>query len=286
MNLNRNRPDISVVIFTCNSEQFVREAIESILTQTLQPCEILICDDHSLDSTWDIILSYAERHPALIRPVRHQRNLGQAANGDFGKQNASGKWIAWIDGDDRWKPRKLELEWLALQKNPQAKFASSNVQVINEQGRGIEEWKAGNGINTVSGNIFLQVFAKRFFQGNNRSIFRNYLVDKQALTEIGWNDPNLECFWDWDEKIRLSYKYPAAFTGETLVEYRLHQTNFAAREHHKHLNAMICVYEKNLPLLANRTPLEIAYIRCNVEMSIAEKQRKIAPQYHHPEYTW
>ena len=77
-----------------------KECIESILAQRLKPLEIIICDDHSLDGTWEIIMRYWRRYPALIRPFRHRKNVGPARNGIFGQKKIKGDLYAWIDGDD------------------------------------------------------------------------------------------------------------------------------------------------------------------------------------------
>ena len=123
-------PKISVFIITYNFAKYLRECIESVLAQTLRPFEIIICDDHSTDDSWAIISEYARRHTELIKAYRQKKNIGPARNGNFGRKIAKGDLFAGIDGDDRWLPRKLEMEWKALQRHPDARIAYSNVYNI------------------------------------------------------------------------------------------------------------------------------------------------------------
>ncbi|MEN8763083.1 MAG: glycosyltransferase family 2 protein, partial [Thiogranum sp.] len=104
-------PRISVVIVNYNFSKYLRECIESVLAQTLQPCEIVIYDDCSTDESWNIITEYSQRLPHLIVAHRQQKNAGMQVNGNAALRRAQGELVCWLDGDDRWLPRKLELEW-------------------------------------------------------------------------------------------------------------------------------------------------------------------------------
>jgi glycosyltransferase involved in cell wall biosynthesis len=262
---------MSVVIFAYNFGRYIGDCIESVLAQTLRPWQIIICDDHSTDDSWAIIGEYSKQYPDLIEAHRHKMNIGPAQNGIFGLQRARGDLISWLDGDDCWLPRKLELEWRALQKDPEARVAYSNVYIVDAERNRVLVWHDENGPSPPSGEVFIEVFSRRFFK-NIRSVFRNHLVYRSALEEVGYMDVNLESYWDWDEKLRLSARFPVVYSGEALVEYRQHGGGLSKSNPEKHFRGMVQVYEKHLPLLQQRTKTEEIRVRCNIESLLARKQ--------------
>jgi glycosyltransferase involved in cell wall biosynthesis len=264
-------PKISVVIFTYNFASYLRECIESVLAQTLLPSEIVICDDHSIDNSWKIIREYSQQYPDLIKSHIHKRNMGAACNGNFGLRRAKRDLMAWLDGDDRWLPRKLEKEWKALQRYPEARIAYSNVYTIDDAGNRTGIWYDGRGPVPPSGDVFVEVFSRRFFP-NTRSVFRNQLMYRSTVEEVGYNDKKLESYWDWDRKIRLTARFPVVYSGEALVEYRNHNEGLSHRDPEKHFRGMMDVYEKNLPLLAQRSLVEVTRVRCHIESLLALRQ--------------
>jgi len=275
-------PKISVVIFSYNFEKYIRECIDSLLAQTLPPLEIVICDDASTDNSWKLIDQFRRRNPKLIRAFRHKKNVGSLNNGSFGGKVFKGDLVCFLDGDDRWLSRKLELEWLALERNPEAQIAYSNVQVIDAQGNRTGRWNDGNAGLPV-GDVFVEVFSRRFFP-NTRSVFRNELVRRFAFDKEGHCDESLESYWDWDRKIRYAARFQVAYSGEALVEYRIHGHGFHAQDPQKHFSAMVKVYEKNAALLRRRSKREIAVIRCDVEAILALDQRRFPASERLPHY--
>ncbi len=267
-------PNISVVIVTYNFAMYLRECVESVLAQTLQPFEIIICDDHSLDGSRKIIKDYGERYPNIIRGYSHERNIGVGRNGNFGLKRAKGGLITYIDGDDRWLPRKLEMEWKALDRYPKARVAYSNVYRIDAEGNRTGIWHDAKAPVPPSGDVFVEVFSRRFFQ-NTSSIFKCPLMYRSALHETGYCDESLESYWDWDHKIRLTARYPVVYSGQALVEYRRHEGGFSRSEPEKHLRAMAMVYEKHLPLLSERSRREETLVRCGIESLLAFEQIRL-----------
>ena len=109
---------ISVFITSYNQQRYLVEAVESVLNQTLKPFEIIIVDDSSKDGSQAIVEEYGREYPGLIRAFCHKQNLGVAKNKAFAQRQARGDWLSYLDGDDRFLPRKLEKEWEAIEKNP------------------------------------------------------------------------------------------------------------------------------------------------------------------------
>ena len=105
MEMTADSPQISVVMPAYNSAGFVRRAIESVWAQTLTPVELIVVDDGSLDDTSAVAKSVDPR-TIVIR----QENGGPGAARNRGVKEARGNWIAFIDADDAWRPRKLETQ--------------------------------------------------------------------------------------------------------------------------------------------------------------------------------
>jgi glycosyltransferase involved in cell wall biosynthesis len=103
-------PLISIIMPFLNVENFIQQAIESVLSQTDSDWELLLVDDGSVDGSTEIAKAYASRHPEAIRYLHHEGhgNFGASASRNLGGHHARGKYIAYLDSDDVWFPRKLE----------------------------------------------------------------------------------------------------------------------------------------------------------------------------------
>jgi glycosyltransferase involved in cell wall biosynthesis len=104
---------VSVIIPTYNCARFVPEAVESVLAQTYPAAEIIVVDDGSTDDTEERLRPYADR----IRYLR-QENGGVSTARNAGMHAATGDLFAFLDSDDGWHERKLELQVEFLQRNP------------------------------------------------------------------------------------------------------------------------------------------------------------------------
>ncbi len=261
-------PGISVIIYCYNHEKYLEECIDSILAQTLQPLEIIICDDHSTDSSFQIIEAYGRKHPGLIRPHRHDQNMGMHFNANYGLRQASGNLISSLGGDDRWLPGKLEAEFKVLRDSTGATIAYSNVYTIDAEGKRTGIWYDGKGPIPPSGDVFTEVFSRRFFTVPD-NVFRNQLMYRSLLEETGYYDESIPIHLDWDFKIRLAARHKVVYSGEAMVEYRIHDEGVHGSPPAVHLESMSAVYEKNLPLLEERSIEESIRIRCNMESRLA-----------------
>jgi glycosyltransferase involved in cell wall biosynthesis len=112
---------VSVVVAFYNAERFLKEAIESVLAQTYTQWELLLVDDGSSDSGTGIAREYAARHPGRIYYLAHpgHRNLGMCTARNLGVRHCKGQYIAVLDSDDVWLPRKLEEQTTLMQMHPE-----------------------------------------------------------------------------------------------------------------------------------------------------------------------
>jgi len=247
------RAGISVIITSYNQVEYLQKTIQSVLTQSLQPTEIIICDDHSTqDNSWEVIKVFQSQYPQLIKVFRQEKNLGFALNRGFALQQATCKWITWVDGDDLFLPTKLEREWQTSQEHSEAMLIYSNVIVIDQHGTEIDRWHHPIHIPLASGDVFVPVFGRQLFPEWNVE-FRNPLVHRKVFENIGYFDENLRLYEDWDWTIRATAKYAVFYSGATTIQYRLHPKGISHGREKKHHDVILEVYRKNISLARERT---------------------------------
>lgn len=116
-----------------NAEKTIARSIESVLAQTLTAFELIVVDDVSTDGTREIVSAYAQRDPR-IRLVPQAANGGVAAARNAGLDKATGEYIAFLDSDDGWHPRKLELQ-IAQMRERRAQVSYASYRRVSEDGR-------------------------------------------------------------------------------------------------------------------------------------------------------
>lgn len=126
--------DVSVWITTYNHEQFIAQAIESVLMQqTTFTYELIIGEDCSTDGTRAIVLGYKARYPDKIKLLLPETNLGMIPMTKASYALCTGSYIAWLDGDDYWTdPNKLQQQVDFLETNPTFAFCFHRVMLLDQ----------------------------------------------------------------------------------------------------------------------------------------------------------
>lgn len=135
--MNKSNPLVSVIIFTYNQEQYIKETLESAFAQTYSPLEIIISDDCSTDNNFIIIQDEVAKYkgPHQIILNRNQSNLGIGDHVGYGLSLTKGELIVIMGGDDVSFPERTSTicnEWMASNKKIMAFF--SNVELIDQDG--------------------------------------------------------------------------------------------------------------------------------------------------------
>ncbi len=133
---------ISIITPTYNSEVFIPQTVNSIIKQTYSNWEMLITDDCSTDNTWEI-LQKLTRQDSRIKIFRLEKNSGPGVARNHSIKMASGRFIAFCDSDDLWKPNKLERQIAFMLQNNYV-FSYSDFEIISEGGKLIGCMKVPN----------------------------------------------------------------------------------------------------------------------------------------------
>lgn len=136
--MRRKKPLVSVVMPVYNAERYLARAIESILSQTFKDFELLIVNDASTDNSSVIIKKYAKKDPR-IRVVNNQKNLRIAMSLNKAVYLSEADIIARMDADDISHPRRLELQYNLIKRNPKIGVVGANMVVIDKNGKQISK---------------------------------------------------------------------------------------------------------------------------------------------------
>ena len=123
---------VSIIVPMHNAEQYITKTIQSVLDQTYQNWELLLIDDCSIDHTLQVTAAFDDNRIVL---VQQERNLGAAMARNRGIQMAQGRYLAYLDADDLWKPEKLEHQ-IAFMEKKQAAFSFTNYEFADENAVG------------------------------------------------------------------------------------------------------------------------------------------------------
>ena len=119
---------------TYNGEKFINEQLDSILSQTRPPDELVICDDCSTDSTLEFLYSFRERCQFPVKIFSNSKTLWVTKNFENGIMHSTGDIIVLADQDDIWYPYKIEKTLQAFMDNPDCGYIFSDAQLICENG--------------------------------------------------------------------------------------------------------------------------------------------------------
>lgn len=124
---------VSVIMPVYNCEEFVGEAIQSVVTQTYKNIELIVVDDCSTDRTSDVIAQFQKAN-TYIKYYKFDINSGAAKSRNYAIKMASGKYLAFLDSDDIWVPNKLERQIQFMEEN-NYNFTCTDYGKINELGK-------------------------------------------------------------------------------------------------------------------------------------------------------
>lgn len=246
---------LSLIISNYNNERYLRECIDSVLSQTLIPDEIIISDDASKDNSIKIIKEYEKKYD-FIKGIYNKTNLGVSLNRHNAILVAKGKYITTLDSDDYYGSKgKIEAEVKMLEeyKREYKKdiIPYSNIVIADNMGKIIR--KVFNDNNIVEGNIFNEIITRA------KPIPRDYIFSKEQYFKVGGFDKNLLIYEDWDLKIRLAFKYEFFYTGVVGTVYRQTDSGLSKANYRVHNIFLDKIFYKNIKNLDLNLSKKIKY---------------------------
>lgn len=210
-----HNPTISVIIPAYNAERWIGETLRSIQNQTINNLEIIVVDDGSTDKTFYIVEKFLFSDSRIKLLTQTNQGVGAARN--LGLDASSGEFIAPVDADDIWHPKKLELQLDQMRNSRNdVGLIYSHFSKIDETGEKIGFSEASG----IVGNVLFSIILSNFI--GNGSV---PLIRASALREVGPYLTRIEqnggegCE-DWEMYIRISEKFTFGLVSQYLVSYR------------------------------------------------------------------
>ncbi len=241
------RPTVSVVIPTYNQAEFLKAAIRSVLAQTFQDFEIIVIDNYSTDGTSHVIRQIGDQR---IRLISHRNNGIIASSRNRGILASQGQYVAFLDSDDLWYPRKLEKAAEVFRENPEIGVICHNEYFVRD-GKVVKRSKYG-----VPRRVGDHISEYLLFRGNRLSTSAT-VVKRSKLLEVGLfsEDPAFVTVEDYDLWIKLAKVARFLFLPEVFGEFRLHAASESANlERHcqNELNLLRAYFSRFEPALDSR----------------------------------
>jgi hypothetical protein len=215
-------PVISVCVPTRNRAHYLGEALQSVLGQSRQDFEIVVCDDASSDGTSQVVEGLGDLR---VRYSRSRTRLGIPRNRDRCLALARGRYIAWLDSDDTYEPSMLETQSAVLDRHPEVGLVHGAFRVIDEAGRRLPDWPA-----PFDGDV-VEPGPEAF----RELVLLNYvttstvLVRRECHARVGPHATDIgRSSTDWEMWLRLALHTSLAFTAAPVARYRTHGASVSA----------------------------------------------------------
>ena len=223
---------ISAVIPAYNAEKYIARTLNSVLSQTVPVCEIIVVDDGSTDATAEVVRSFGEAVTLIQQP-----NAGVSAARNTGIQAAKGDWIAFLDADDEWLPEKIALQTENLTQNPDLVWTTGNYyECLCDENRRAEQCPQKKIKKLLNGKTYFESYFEAW-QHYLWGCSDVQLIRRDVLIRAGLFPAGQKIGEDIDTWLRVAYLHPkVGFVAEPLAIYHFgvtatgSQTNRSERD--------------------------------------------------------
>lgn len=228
-------PKVSVLMPVYNAEDYLAEAIDSIISQTFTDWELIIGDDGSTDNTEAVIKSYTD---SRISYYKNEVNKGHTETKYSLLEKSGGEYIAFLDADDVSFPDRLRIQVDFMDNNPEYGLCGTWGEMIDPSGKRIKK------ISYINRHEYIKcalVFNTAFLQSSimvKRNLMRDFYLDKEILLV---EDYNFECLVSRASKVENLTK--------ELVKYRWHDSNISNTKQEILNNLNKKIYSRELSIL-------------------------------------
>jgi len=212
---------VSVIIATYNRCNLLKRAIESVLKQTYRNFEIIVIDDASSDDTYKIIndsfKSFIDK--GIIRYYKNETNKERSFCRNMGMSKAKGEYFAFLDDDDEWLPKHLEIAVRFMNNNNDVGVVFSNCYEVFEDGRKRLFWHK---IKTGKGILYRDLCIDRYFITGSA-----YIIRKEVYIRLGGFKEGLEPAEDREYLSRVAMSYNVGYSQIPTVYKYTHSGSYA-----------------------------------------------------------
>ena len=207
---------VSCLMAAHNAAGTIAASIASVREQTWRDWELIIVDDGSTDETAAVLAGIDDARVVVLR----QERAGPSAARNRALAVARGEFVAPIDADDIWLPRKLELQVEALRRQPDAAVAYGWTDFVDEELRPLYADLRP----THAGRVLEELLRKNFVACGSNTLMR-----RTAVMEVGGFDETLQAAEDWELHTRLAARHSFAAVAEVVVWYRRSPRSLSSR---------------------------------------------------------
>ena len=202
-------PKVSVVMSVYNGERHLREAVDSILSQSLSDFEFIVVDDGSTDDTWEILTSYADPRMML---VRNQENVGLSRSLNRALEMAKGEYIARMDADDVSLPERLGEQVQFLDASQDVGLISCPFIEIDQESHEVRLFP----LPATDDHIMANLLSGRNCLSHGATLFR-----RECVEQVGAYRDQFEFAQDYDLWLRIAERYKVANLEQPFYQQRI-----------------------------------------------------------------
>jgi glycosyltransferase involved in cell wall biosynthesis len=210
-------PRVSVVVPAYERGDVVGRAIDSALAQTVGDIEVVVVDDGSSDDTGAVVEAYDDER---VRGLAHETNRGVSAARNTGVAAATGEYVAFLDSDDEWLPRKLERQLAVLDDRGEGwvgaycEVATAGLSTLGRLATAVSERLFRSAAPREGGRELAEaLLSMQVFMGPGSTL----LVEREAVESAGGFDEGLSIYEDWDLVLRVLAAGKLAHVDEPLA---------------------------------------------------------------------
>ena len=245
-NITSEKPLVSVIVNCFNGEKYLREALDSVITQTYKNWEIIFWDNQSTDKSAEIFKSYKDSRLKYYYASSHADILYEARN--YALKKANGVFIAFLDVDDCWLPNKLEKQ-IPLFNDPDVGLVYGNLWRLFEKKNKKEIYRK----KILPTGMILDELLHDYVIGSP-----TYVIRRKSLESLDYHfNKRFHIIGDFDLNLRLAAKWKIDCVQDPVATLRIHGQNVSLLNKNKEIDELKIWYDemKINPIFSSKNEL-------------------------------
>jgi len=207
-------PLVSIVLATFNRLHYLRPSLDSVFAQTFQDWELIIADDGSDLETTSYLATFADLPRVKVLRLTHTGKPAVVRNAAL--RQALGEYVAFMDSDDLWLPKKLEIQLASLRRRSGCRWGQTTFVLVDPCGASIKEMPAADGW-----------ILEKLLKTETAIALPSVVAERTLIEEVGGFDEELVTGEDYDLWLRLAARSEVDAVDQPLTLVRRHQEHYA-----------------------------------------------------------